>query len=140
MDDGLRELDALFHAGGVLFDASVAGLIKANMPHGIGGSRTSLRRREAADLRHVREKLGGVDGGGQAIMLRHVTDEGAGVDVSVGLRAHNVSHAIRGLQEAEKELDCGALARAVGAKEAGDAVANGEVNPVQGQHSAVTFG
>ena len=73
-------------------------------------------------------------------MLRHVADEGAGVDIPVGLRAHDVSHAIGGLQQAEEQLDCGALACAVGAKQAGDAVANGKVDPVQGKHPAVAFG
>ena len=57
VNDCLRQLDPLFHAGRVLAHAPVAGLIKANVPHGVGCPRPGLRRRQAAHLRHVRQEF-----------------------------------------------------------------------------------
>ena len=45
MNDGLREFDALFHARGVLTDTAVAGFIKTDVAHRIGGTCAGLRGR-----------------------------------------------------------------------------------------------
>ena len=42
MDDGLRELYALFHSCGVFADAAVTGFIEADVAHGIGGACAGL--------------------------------------------------------------------------------------------------
>ena len=122
VDEGLRELHALLHAGGVAVDLAVAGLEQADVAEDLGGALAGGGAREAADLGHVGDELRGGGVRRQAIVLRHVADELAqGGAVAGHVEAHHLRGAGGRLEQAEEKLDEGALAGAVRADEADDA-------------------
>ena len=53
VDEGLGELDALLHAGGILFDVAVALLVEADVAEDIGGASPGGDGGDAAHLGHV---------------------------------------------------------------------------------------
>ena len=72
-------------------------------------------------------------------MLGHVTEPHTHLDVLVGLFAEDLGSAGGGREEAEEELHGRALARAVGAEQAGDAVEDLDVHPVERDGVAVAL-
>ena len=118
VDEGLGELDALFHAGGILFDVAVALLVEADVAEDVGGASPSSDSGDTAHLGHVSEELGRRDGVGEAVVLGHVSEPHTHLDVFVGLFAEDLGSAGGGRKEAEEELHGGALARAVGTEKA----------------------
>ena len=139
VDEGLGELDALLHAGGVLFDVPVALLVEADVAEDVGGAGAGGDGGDAAHLGHVPEELGRRDGVGEAVVLGHVTEPHAHLDVFVGLFAEDLGVAGGGREEAEKELHGRALARAVWPEQPGDAVEYLDVHPVERDGIAVAL-
>ena len=126
--EGLGELDPLLHAGGVGADLPVALLVQADVAQRLGGPLPGGGRREAGHAAHVRDELGRRDVRRQAVVLGHVADELPDLHrrPSDAVVAEHLRHALRGLKQAEEDLDQGRLARAVGADQAGDAGREGD--------------
>ena len=76
---------------------------------------------------------------GRQSVLGHVSEPHAHLDVFVGLFAEDLGGAGGGREEAEEELHGRALAGAVGAEQAGDAVEDLDVHPVEREGVAVAL-
>ena len=74
VDERLRELDPLLHAGGVGADRAITLLEEADVPQDLRRPVAGAGAGQAADPRHVENEVGGADIHRQAIVLRHVAD------------------------------------------------------------------
>ncbi len=95
VDERLRELHPLTHPGRVAAHLAVALLEEADVTQRLGGALTGSTARQAVDLRHVRDELGGADLERKAVVLGHVPDpltdlEPVGRDVEVEHRRRAV--------------------------------------------------
>ena len=122
MHKGLCQLDPLLHPGGVLTDGTVTFLVQAHMPQYVGRTGPGMGCWQAAYLRHVRKELRCCDRGGEAVMLRHIAKPGPDFNRLVGFLPQHRGGARRRLEQSQEQLDGGALARAVGAQDAGNAL------------------
>jgi hypothetical protein len=77
VDQRLRQLHALLHAGRVAADRPVALLEQADVAQDLGGPLTRRVARQARHATHVRDEVGGRHVGWQAVVLRQVADAGA---------------------------------------------------------------
>ncbi len=136
----LAELDALLHAGGVPADGAVALLEETDVAQRVSRAGARHVRWEPAHLRHVREEFRRTHLTGQAIVLRHVTDACADRDTVGRDHAEHARRARRGTQEAEQDLDDGALAGAVLAENARDPIGDVEGDVVERHDLAVALG
>jgi hypothetical protein len=73
-------------------------------------------------------------------VLRHVADARAHADAVGCIEAEHPGRAGRRLQETEEDLDDRALARAVLAEDAGDAIRDGEADVIEGENVLVLLG
>ncbi len=140
MDEGLCEFDALAHAGRVAGHLTVAGLEEANMAEDFGRALAGGVAGEAAHLGHVTDELGGGHIKSEAVMFGHIADVLAEVGTaSIDVEAHHFGGAGGGFDDAEEDLDEGALAGTVGTDKADDARLDGEVEVVESFDRAVVF-
>jgi hypothetical protein len=110
VDEGLGQLDSLFHAGRVAADQAVALLVQADMAQDVRGPLSRGRCRDARHASHVRDELGRGDVGWQAVVLRHVADPGPD-PLAVGLTIHSedLGRPVGRWHQAEEDLDQCAL-------------------------------
>jgi hypothetical protein len=86
----------------------VALLVQADVAQRLGGALPGGGRRQAGHAPHVRDELGRRDVGGQAVVLGHVTDQLPDLHpVLDAVVAEDLRHALRGLEQAEQDLDQG---------------------------------
>jgi hypothetical protein len=138
----LRQLDPLLHAGGVAADGPVTLLVE---PHVAQHLRGPLPRRgggEAGHAAHVGHELGGGGIGREAVVLGQVAHELADLrPLARDVQAHYRCGPRRRVDEAQQDLEQGALAGAVGADQPDDAGLHLEVQRVErGDVLAVALG
>jgi hypothetical protein len=136
----LAQLDALLHPGRVAADRAVALLEQPGVAQRVGGARARGGRRQPAQLRHVRQELGRAHLARQAVVLRHVADARAHAHAGRGVLAEHQRPARGGAQEPHEDLDRGALAGAVLAEDAGDAVVDAEAHVVERDDAGISLG
>ena len=136
---GLRQLHTLLHACGVLADRPVALLVEPDVPQRVRRACPGVGRRESAYLGHVRQELRRSQRQGEAVVLRHVAEPGADLYRLVRPLSQHLGRAGGGLDESQEQLDGRALARAVRPKQSRDALANLEVNPIEGDDRAIVL-
>ncbi|GAA3317287.1 hypothetical protein GCM10020219_038380 [Nonomuraea dietziae] len=142
VDERLRELDALLHAGGVAADGAVALLVQADVAQHVGGALAGGGARQSGDLREVddqpRSRKRRAAGSRARACSRH---EGADLRaMGDDVEAEHLGPARRLGQEAEQDLDQRGLARSVGAHEAGDARFDRDGELVQRGHRGEALG
>ena len=119
VDERLRQLDALLHAGRVGLDVAVARLAEADVVEDLVRALHRVDRRQPGELAAVGDKRHGVHAGDVRVALRHVAD--ARADRQRRLRHVHVEHGhppLVRLDEAEQRLEHRALAGAVGPEQA----------------------
>ena len=132
MDQGHGQLDPLLHAGGEPADGPVALLLEADLVADLGRPLAGRPRRQAAQLGHEGDEVGGGHVTGQAGALGQVADpapHGQGVDGDVV--AEHGGPALVGHEQPEQQLDQGRLAGPVGADQPGAALGDLDVDPVE---------
>src|ERR1019366_2435348 len=141
VDERLRELDALLHAGGVAADEAVALLVEADVTERLGGAFARGGGGEAGHAAHVGHEVGGGHIYRKAVVLGEVADELADLE-RVGERVHaqNFEGTGGGGEEAEEDADEGGFAGAVGADEADDAGVERERERIEGGYARVALG
>jgi hypothetical protein len=138
VDQGLGELDALLHAGGVAADAAVALLVEPDVAQCLGRSFPGHGGGQSADASHVGDELGGDHVRRQAVVFRHVADPGAdAVTVGERVQAEHADLAGRGLEQAQRQLDQRALSGAVDADQTDHPRLDGHGEIRQGGHLVV---
>ena len=141
MDERLRELHALAHAGRVAAHLAVALLVKADVAKRLGGSLAGRAARQSVHLGHVRDELGRADLERETVVLRHVADQLA--DLEAPRRDVEPEHLRRArsrLHEPEQDLDERALAGAVRPDEPDHARLDIEVEILEGDDRAISLG
>ena len=116
---GLRELDALLHAGRVGLDVAVAGLTQTNVEQDFVSTLHRVDAGQAGQLAAIRDEGDGIHAGNMGVALRHVAD--AGADLERRLRdvdAEDTHAAALGHDEPEQRLDHRALAGTIGPQQA----------------------
>ena len=141
VDEGLRQLRPLLHAGGVAPHRAVPLLGEPDVAQYVGRALAGRDVRKPRHLAHVHDQVARGHVGGQAVVLGHVAHERAnarafGRDVV----AEDPGRPRAGRHQAEQDLDQRGLAGAVGADEAGDALAHLHVELVESGHARVPLG
>ena len=121
VDDRLRQLDPLLHAGRVAADRPIALLVQAHVAEHLGGPLARGSGRQPGHTAHVAHELRGGDIGREAVVLRQVAHELPDLRSAGGhVHLHHRRAAARRGEEAEQDLEQRALAGAVGAHKADD--------------------
>ena len=118
----LRQLHPLLHPRGVAADGAVALLVEPHVAQHLGGALPRRRPGEAGQAAHVGHEVGGGHVRRHAVVLGHVAHALAHLQAARGRVQAEDAHVAAGrLQQAQEDLDEGALAGAVGAHEPDDA-------------------
>ena len=118
VDERLRELDALLHAGRVGLDVAVARLAEADVVEHLVRALHRVDRRQPGELAAVRDERHRVHARDVGVALRHVADAGADLHRPVRDVEPEHRHAPLGrLDEPEQRLEHRALAGAVRAEQ-----------------------
>src|SRR6185312_15853392 len=132
VDDRSRELRHLLHAEGKCAELAVAGFAEADIKERFMRALERLVWRQAGELRAQPHERNRRHVGDEAIVLRHVADEGADL---AGLRADVEAHHAGGSggwgPEAEQGADERALPCSVRSEQANGAAAELEIEPAQ---------
>ena len=133
--DRLGQLRPLLHARGVATHRAVALLGQPDVAEHVGGALARGGVGQPRHLAHVDHEVAGRHVGRQAVVLGHVAHQrpdpaAVGDDVVT----EHPSRSARGRGQPEEDLDQGRLAGAVGSDEAGDALADADVELVEGGH------
>ena len=137
VDERLGELDPLLHPGRVAADRPVALLVQPDVAEDLGGPLASRGARQARHQREVRDDLRRRDVRGKAVVLGHVADELADVGaLRPDVEVEDRRLAARRIDQAEQDLEQGALAGAVRADEADDPPVDVDREPVEGSDAA----
>ena len=134
VDERLRELHALLHAGRVRAHRPVTLLEQADVPEQVRGPKPRRRAREAAQLGHVGEELRGRRARRQTIVLGRVADARPVLDRPARVASEHLDGARVGVDQPDQDLQRGRLAGAVRAQQTGDALADLEARPVERAH------
>lgn len=114
MDQGLRELDALLHAGRVRVHIAVPGLAERAVFQNLVGAAQGVGGRHSGHLARVRDKCHRVHAGDMAVLLGHQADTLADrKPFGRGVHPHHGSGPGRGLNKAQERFDQRGFARAV---------------------------
>ncbi len=141
VDERLRELDALPHAGRVAAHRAIALLEEADVAQRLRGALAGGAARQAVHLGHVRDELGRADLERQAVVLRHVADAATDLEPSRGdVEVEHRRGARRRLEQPEQDLDQRALPRPVRAHQPDHARLELELEPVESDDGAVPLG
>ena len=142
VDQRLGELDPLAHARGVATHGPIALLVEPHVPEDLRGPLASGPTGQPGHRRHVGHEIGGRHVRWQAVVFGHVADELADLDaLSDHVEVHDRRRPGRGRQQAEEDLEEGALAGAVRPDETDDARLEVEGQAVKGDDTAgITFG
>ena len=139
VDERLRELYALLHAGRVAADRAIALLEQAHVPQRVRRAGPCARRRQPAQLRHVREELSGAHARRETIVLRHVPELCAHGDALGRILAQDHRRAGGRLEQTQEDLDGRALPGSVLTENPGDSVEDAEADAAEGHDIPVVL-
>ncbi len=119
MDQRLRQLEPLLHAGGIFFEPAIARVFEIEIGEHLVGPALRLAARHAVELTGEGDILGPLQAGNERVCFRHVTNGAAegcagGADVVI---QHGAA-AGRRRQQAHDDLEQRRFAGAVGPEEA----------------------
>ena len=138
VDQGHGQLDPLLHAGGEPADGPVALLVQADLVADLGRPLAGRPGRQAAELGHEGDEVGGGHVPGQAGPLRQVADLGPdGQRVQGHVVPEHHGPAPVGHEQPQQQLDQGRLPGPVGAHQPGAAGLDGHVDAVERLHGPV---
>ena len=121
-DQRLGQLDPLLHAGGVGTDQAVPLLVQPDVAQRLGRAFLGHRGRQPRHPAQVGHELGRGHVGRQAIVLRHVAEQGPDpLAAGLAVVTEHLGLALGRRDEPEQDLDQGRLARAVRADQPRDA-------------------
>lgn len=141
MDERLRELDALLHAGGVAADEAIALLVEPDVAERFGGAFACGGGGESRHAAHVGHEVGGGHIYRKAVVLGEVADELADLEwMREGVDAEDLDRAGGRGEEAEEDADEGRLAGPVCADQTDDAGLEVESERVEGGDTGVALG
>ena len=138
VDECLRQLRPLLHAGGVAPHRAVPLLGEPDVAQHVRGALAGCGVREPRHLAHVHDQVARGHVGRQTVVLGHVAHERADA-CSLGrdVMAEHLGGPAGGRDQTQQDLDQRRLAGAVGADEAGDALVHLHVEPVERGHPRV---
>ena len=139
VDERLRQLHSLPHAGRVPAHLAVPLLEETDVPQRLRGSLARGAPRKPVHLRHVRDELGGADLEREAVVLGHVAESAVGSRARCAATSRsNIAAEPDGRREqAEQDLDQRALAGAVRPDEPDHAGFEREVEVVERDDRAI---
>ena len=141
MDEGLRQIDFLHHAGGIRFKLAVALVTDPHQVQYLVGALHGVGARHPCELAGIRYHLHRLEILDQALVLGHVTNASPDGQTFTGdVMAENGAAAATGADQPDERPDQRTLARPVGSKQAGGARRYGERDIRQGVHLTVGFG